>query len=73
MRGSGGGIVETEEYILTDFPYKIGNKSNILPEIFVVLQKYGFTEFFDGNLGQDVIMQFDTLILNFKYMYIDFE
>jgi hypothetical protein len=28
---------------------------------------------FDGNLGQDVIMQFDEMILNFKYMYVDFE
>jgi predicted aspartyl protease len=72
-RGGAGGIVEIKEYILTNFPYRIGNNSSMLPEISVILQEYGFNKFFDGNLGQDVIMQFDTFILNFKDMYIDFE
>jgi hypothetical protein len=73
MRGGGGGVVEAKEYGLPDFPYQIGNSRNVLPEISVNLQDYDFNKSFDGNLGQDVIMQFDEMILNFKYMYIDFE
>jgi hypothetical protein len=73
MRGGGGGIVEVEEYELTDFPYQIGNIRNVLPEISVNLQNYNFNKPFDGNLGQDVITQFNEMILNFKYMYVDFE
>ena len=73
MRGGGGGIVETEEYNLPDFPYQIGNSRNVLPEISVNIQDYNFNKPFDGNLGQDVIMQFNEMILNFKYMYIDFD
>jgi hypothetical protein len=73
MRGGGGGIVEVEEYKLPDFPYQIGNSRGVLPEISVSLQDYDFNKSFDGNLGQDVIMQFNEMILNFKHMYIDFE
>jgi hypothetical protein len=73
MRGSGGGVVEVAAYELLDFPYQIGNSRNVLPEIAVSLQDYDFNKSLDGNLGQDVIMQFNEMILNFKYMYIDFE
>ncbi|MDR1227005.1 MAG: aspartyl protease family protein [Prevotellaceae bacterium] len=72
-RGGGGGIVEAEEYELKDFPYTIGAKSSVLPKISVVVQDYDFVKHFDGNLGQDVITQFNEMILNFKHMYIDFE
>ncbi|MDR3189548.1 MAG: retroviral-like aspartic protease family protein [Prevotellaceae bacterium] len=73
MRGGGGGVVEVEEYKLPDFPYQIGNSHNLLPEISVNLQDYSFHKSFDGSLGQDVIMQFSEMILNFQHMYVDFE
>jgi hypothetical protein len=73
QRGGAGGIVEVDEYVLANFPYQIGSKSNTLPQIAVSLNEYGFNKSFDGNLGQDIITQFNALILNFKYMYIDFE
>ncbi|MDR0546475.1 MAG: retroviral-like aspartic protease family protein [Dysgonamonadaceae bacterium] len=72
-RGSANGIVEVSTYKLQNFPYIIGSKSNVLPQIDVMLDEYHFTKSLDGNLGQDIITQFNTLIMNFKYMYIDFE
>lgn len=72
-RGGAGGITEVKEYILSNFPMTIGTKSTTLSKIPVSLEEYEFNKFFDGNLGQDVFKQFNTLILNFKYMYIDLE
>lgn len=73
QRGGGGGFVESEEYIISNFAYKIGTKSNVLPSISVLTTELDFNKNFDGNLGQDVFMQFDEMILNFKYMYVDFK
>jgi hypothetical protein len=72
-RGGAGGIVETEVYRLENFPYTIGSKSGTLSEISVNTVPYDFNKYYDGNLGQDILAQFDEMILNFQYMYIDFE
>jgi len=72
-RGGAGGIVEVKEYKLQNFPYIIGTKNNVLPEMPITLSESSSDEIFDGNLGQDAFMQFDEMILNFKYMYLDFE
>jgi len=64
-----GGSEDKGIYTLKDFPYAIGTKSNVLPAIDVEL----LGEDFDGTIGQDMIMPFDKMILNFQYMYIDFE
>lgn len=71
-RGGAGGIIETEIYELTDIPFKIGNFQMTLPKISVETREYSFNEYFDGNLGQDVLMYFDEMILNFESMYLTF-
>jgi predicted aspartyl protease len=71
--GGAGGIVEVEQYLLQNFPYSIGTKSNVLPDISVMLSEQGVTKYFDGTVGQDIILQFNKMILNFQYMYVDFE
>lgn len=70
-RGGAGGQSDVKEYVLSDFPITIGSKSTKLEEIPVTLEEYEFNKYFDGNLGQDVFKQFNTLIINFKYMYVD--
>ena len=72
-RGGAGGQTMIKEYILKDFPLSIGSKKITLKQIPVTLEEYGFNEYFDGNLGQDVFTQFNTLIINFKYLYVDFD
>lgn len=71
-RGGAGGIIETEIYELTEAPFKIGNFQMTLPKISVETLEYSSTECFDGNLGQDVLMYFDEMILNFESMYLTF-
>jgi predicted aspartyl protease len=67
-RGGAGGIVAVKEYMLTNFPIKIVNKTTTLSKIPVTLEEYGFNKYFDGNLGQDVFIKFNCLIINFDNM-----
>lgn len=70
---SGGGIMESKVYELTDFKYTIGSKSGVLNKIPVAISDLTFLKNLDGNLGQDVFTKFNVLVLNFKSMYINFE
>lgn len=71
-RGGAGGKVAVKEYILLNFPLQIGKHKTSLDKIPVTLEEYGFNKYFDGNLGQDVFLKFNSLIINFENMYIDF-
>jgi predicted aspartyl protease len=70
-RGGAGGVEATTVYRLKNFPYTIGSKNGVLSEISVNTVSY--SGHYDGILGQDVLTQFDKMILNFQYMYVDFE
>jgi predicted aspartyl protease len=73
QRGGAGGNVEVNEYMLFNFPMTIGKHQFSLEKIPVTMEEYWFNAYFDGNLGQDVFMKFNSLIINFENMYIDFE
>jgi hypothetical protein len=73
LRSGVGGTEKSSEYMLSKFPICLGSKSAVLAKIPVKLEEYEFYNEFDGNLGQDLFMKFNTLIINFKYMYVDFE
>jgi predicted aspartyl protease len=73
LRSGVGGTEKSSEYMLSKFPIRLGSKSAVLAKIPVKLEEYEFNNEFDGNLGQDLFMKFNTLIINFKYMYVDFE
>lgn len=72
-RGGAGGIVAVKEYMLPNFPLTIGTHPTSLDSIRVTLEEYDFNKYFDGNLGQDVLMKFNTLIINFEHLFIDFK
>ncbi|OOV16593.1 retropepsin-like aspartic protease [Flavobacterium sp. LM4] len=73
QRGGAGGKVEVKEYMLSNFPIQIGQHKTSLDKIPVTLEEYDFNKYFDGNLGQDVFLKFNTLIISFKNMNIDFK
>ena len=72
-RGGVGGKVKVKEYMLSNFQIQIGQSKTSLDKIPVTLEEYGFNKYFDGNLGQDVFLKFNTLIINFENMNIDFK
>lgn len=69
----GVGAVNKYEAFLIEFPFSIGNSSSILDST-IVFDHVFFREQmkYTGNLGQDIIQSFDTMILNFDAMYIQF-
>jgi predicted aspartyl protease len=73
LKGGAGGIIEAEIYELENFLLKIGSRELTLPTISVETEEFSFTKNFDGNLGQDVLMHFNQLILNFTDMFLAFE
>ena len=67
--GGMGGSREFTVYKLTDFSIQIGENTVILPEISVFIQSIFQHHEHDGVLGQDVISQFDYMLLNFRNMH----
>jgi clan AA aspartic protease (TIGR02281 family) len=72
--GGAGGIVETEGYEIDKITFSTGNSSAELKNIFIIAKSLSENQkFFHGNLGQSYIKQFNTLILNYKHMYVEFQ
>lgn len=69
-RGGAGGTVATEVYRLKNVAFQVGGRSLTLPKVDVIVDTP--EEQYDGTLGQDVFSQFPEMVLNFKYMYLNF-
>ena len=71
--GGAGGSIETQVYILPNVNFEIGGKKIELKEIAVRTESAFKGQKYNGNIGQDIIKQFDEMILNFELMYLDFK
>jgi len=71
--GSAGGIVQAEVSELPNFRLTVGCQKVTLPNVTVMLEEKKFTKGRDGNFGQDVIGQFNEMVLSFRNMYVDFK
>ena len=73
-RGGAGGTSQTEVYIVDSLTFSVGDQQAVVPEISILVDTVdSFDEHYYGNIGQDLIGQFDELILNFEHMYLAFE
>ena len=72
-RGGIGGFVDNEVYELKNVPLKIGGQEIAVPSIKVLTEKLMFLTNYDGHLGQDVLIHFNKLTLNFGDMYLSFD
>jgi len=71
--GGAGGVVEKEVFTLENFSIKVGSKAATLKQVSVHKDPIpNLNEKFYGNLGQDIMTQFEETILNFEDMYVDF-
>lgn len=69
-----GGEVKVPGYNLKDVELKIADDKVTLPGVSLIAESLKEKEeVMYGNLGQDFITKFDNMILNFKYMSIDFK
>ncbi len=72
--GGAGGDIKVPGYNLKDIELKIANDKVILSAVSLISKSLKEKEeVMYGNLGQDFITKFDSMILNFKYMSIDFK
>jgi len=72
--GGAGGIVEKEVYTLEKFTIRVGSKTTTLKQVSVHKDPIpNLNEKFYGNLGQDIMTQYEEMILNFQDMYVDFK
>ncbi|QNL47854.1 aspartyl protease family protein [Olivibacter sp. SDN3] len=70
--GGAGGHTSFEGYLLDNIKLSVGNSEVGLKEIQLHPHRIGNTDELHGNLGQDFIQQFDTMIISFKYASILF-
>ncbi|HEX8041340.1 MAG TPA: retropepsin-like aspartic protease [Chryseosolibacter sp.] len=70
--GGAGGIVKNEVYSMPVVDLTIGRKNLQLKDVSIRTKPIYKGQKYYGNLGQDVIRQFDEMILDFESMYIDF-
>ncbi|WAC13459.1 retropepsin-like aspartic protease [Dyadobacter pollutisoli] len=71
--GGVGGSIKIQVYILPTINLAIGEKELQLKEIAVRTVPTFINQKYNGNIGQDVINQFDEMILNFDSMYLNFK
>ena len=72
--GGAGGIIETDGYIIDKINLKTGNSNADLIGVPLLINELSDNhKYFHGNLGQQYIQQFDTLIMNYANMYIEFK
>ncbi len=72
-RGGIGGFVDNEVYELKNVPLNIGGQEMTIPTIVVLTDKLSYLTNYDGHLGQDILMHFNKLTLNFEDMYLSFD
>jgi hypothetical protein len=70
--GAGGQLAK--EALITDFKGVISGKSFLVKDVSVFTDGFNVeqTSYF-GNLGQDLIQQFNRMTINFDHMFIKFE
>lgn len=72
-RGGVGGFIDSEVYELENVQLKIGGQEMIIPTIMVLTDKLSYLHYYDGHLGQDVLMNFNKLTLNLEEMCVSFD
>lgn len=70
--GGANGMAEFDGFLI-DYTFEIGGKDLHLKKIDLVKTKIRDDESSYGNIGQDLIQEFDSMILNFRQMFIKFE
>ncbi len=70
--GVGGSVLKEGYYI--QFSPVLGNKSTVLDSVMLFREHIGSSgDHYYGNIGQDLIKQFEKMTLDFRAMYVGFE
>lgn len=73
QQGGAGGYVTSKAWRIPTTVFTLSGQSVSLPDLAVKTTSTNAKDkFYYGNLGQDVMSKFRELVINFKYMYVDF-
>lgn len=73
QQGGAGGYTTSKAWQVPVTVFSIGGQSLSISNLSVKTTSTDSKDrFYYGNLGQDVMSQFQELVINFKYMYVDF-
>jgi predicted aspartyl protease len=71
--GGAGGVTKTQAYRLPEITLNIAGQSAVLKNVAIkTTSSNPKDKLYYGNLGQDFMNQFQEMIINFRYMYVDF-
>lgn len=73
QQGGAGGYTTSKAWRVPATVFSVGGQSVTIADLGVKTTSFNSKDrFYYGNLGQDVMSQFRELVINFKYMYVDF-
>ena len=67
--GGAGGKAEVEAYKI-NLPLTINDRQVLLDSVDLIKENLTKNENIYGNIGQDLVAKFDTLVINFEEMFI---
>jgi predicted aspartyl protease len=71
--GGAGGISKQKAYRLPDITFTVAGQSASLKDVAVKTSSTDPKDrLYYGNLGQDLMNQFREMVINFRYMFVDF-
>ncbi|MDF2188974.1 retropepsin-like aspartic protease [Paraflavitalea sp. CAU 1676] len=73
QQGGAGGYATSKAWRVPATRFMVGGDTITVPNLNVKTSSANSKDrFYYGNLGQDVMSKFSELVINFKYMYVDF-
>jgi len=71
--GGAGGVAKSKAYRLSQIPITVAGQAAVLKDVAVkTSSSTPKDELYYGNFGQDIMNQFKEMVINFRYMYVDF-
>lgn len=71
--GGAGGVTKTKAFRLSQIPITVAGQPALLKNVAVKTSSTTPKDkLYFGNFGQDIMNQFKEMIINFRYMYVDF-
>lgn len=71
--GGAGGVTKTKAFKLPQIEINVAGRSALIKDVSIkTTSTTPKDKLYFGNFGQDIMNQFKEMIINFRYMYVDF-
>ncbi len=71
--GGAGGVAKSKAYRVAQIPITVAGQTAVLKDVAIkTSSNTPKDKLYYGNFGQDIMNQFKEMVINFRYMYVDF-